>query len=102
MNIPDPAVYASIPVVGAAAVWIGRQFVQSVLRNSRPGGRTVEMNVGEYKQLSELLTQTLNGRYMAATEARDRFSRIDRNIERMHTDHADLRETVAQLARAAQ
>ncbi len=34
MNIPDPAVYATIPIMGTCFVWIATQFVQSVSKHS--------------------------------------------------------------------
>ncbi len=87
MQIPDPAIYASLPVLGAACVWVGRQFVVTNARRLRePAIRVaapldVPMSLREYKDVSDLLKQELNGRYMAASEARDRFAQVERKIE---------------------
>jgi hypothetical protein len=94
MNIPDPMVYASLPILGGAAVWIGQQFVQSVIFRNRDDPKTSPerrerlsaMTVQDYRQISELLKQELNGRYMFAKEARERFGGIENKIEHLGED----------------
>lgn len=86
MNIPDPFIYASIAPIGGFVVWTGRQFVvwatnqkknQEVDSTLQP---LVELTVRDYKQITELFTKELNGRYMFATEAREKFEKLEQQL----------------------
>lgn len=80
MNVPDPAVYAALPVIGGAFIWIARQFILDVLSRSRP--RTApQMSLGDFGQLADALKRELNGRYMFAEEARDKFNGLEMRLE---------------------
>ncbi len=92
VTVDDRAIYAGLPVFAMASVWIGRQFVLSnaagrrererVIRVAAPAAAPdVPMSLREYKDVSDLLKQELNGRYMQASEARDRFGAVERKIE---------------------
>lgn len=88
MNIPDPAVYATLPMFGGMVVWIGTQFVKSVTRGDTGAagpqgipGATMAMTVRDYQQISDLMKQELNGRYMFADESRKRFDMVDHKID---------------------
>lgn len=90
MNVPDWAVGSSIPVLAGSLAWGARQFVLSVVTKrgpqgtqGEPGPAGPEMTVRAFNQLADLLTQRLNGRYMLAIEARERFDRIETLIDRM-------------------
>jgi hypothetical protein len=82
MMIPDQFVYASIPVVAGGALWIGRQFVRSVDSDAHTEEDqpvpTTELSLRDYQQLSEVLKQELDTRYMLASEMRNWFARIER------------------------
>ena len=87
VNVPDPAVYGSIPVVAGALLWIGRQFVVATVGQAGPKGDKGatgdpgSMSVRDYRQLSDYLIERLNGRYLLATDARERFDAIDRKLD---------------------
>lgn len=99
MTVPDPLVYASIPLLGGAVVWIGQQFVQSVILRNRatadperaiappaPPLLAPQLTVESYRQIAELMKQELNGRYMFAKEARDRFGSVETKIDGLGRD----------------
>lgn len=90
MTVPDPAFYASLPAIGGMIVWIARQFVIANAKSSSGEFESIapSLTVRGYKEIAELLTKELNGRYMLAGEARDKFkelgSKIDILAERLH------------------
>lgn len=90
MTIPDPLVYASIvPLLGATAK-VGQWFVQDVIRQKKTNDRSnaaidqrparAEMTISEFRPIADLLKDELNGRYMMAQEARDKFAAIDAKL----------------------
>jgi hypothetical protein len=83
MNIPDPMVYASIPLMGTALVWLGRQFVLSVSPKPKglKAGTMPDITVRTYQQISSLMKQELDGVYMPAKETRERFDALERKFE---------------------
>ena len=90
VNVPDPAVYASIPVVAGSLLWIGRQFVVATVEQVGPKGDVGakgatgdpgEMTVDNYRKFSDFLIERLNGRYLLATDARERFDKIDSKLD---------------------
>jgi hypothetical protein len=95
MVVPDAAVYAALPLMGGALVWGGRQFVLSVMGkkidNEAP---TDEISIRTYRKLCDMFKLELNGRYMAADEARSRFEEIERKsrerFERIEERLADI------------
>ena len=95
MIVPDAAVYGSIPVVAGSLVWMGRQFVLDTLDRKGPKGDKGDrgndagpigdqMTVRNYKSFSDFLIAQLNGRYLMATEARERFAQINVKLDRLH------------------
>lgn len=88
MNIPDPAVYAALPLLGGAAVWIARQFVTQTAGprgDVGPRGLTGQdappMTIRDYRQVAAVMKDELNGRYMLATEARERFAALEEKVD---------------------
>lgn len=99
MNIPDPAVYAAVPVAGAFVVWIGKQFVQWASGSPAASGAGVipkhSIELADYTQIADALTKSLNGRYMFAPECRGKFDEVNRKMDDMArslTDIADQME----------
>jgi hypothetical protein len=105
MTIPDPAVYASIPTALCFGVWSVRQLIKSVKgETGARGPRGIEgsaMTVRDYKQLADLLKEELNGRYMMAPEARDKFEdvkeRVDNLDRKMDVFSADLSRLIVRI-----
>ena len=89
MNVPDGAVYAALPTLGAAAVWIATSFIKQVAgprgeRGDRgdAGRDAPELTVRDYQLISETLVKELNGRYMIADEARGRFMALEAKMDK--------------------
>lgn len=103
MNIPDPAVYALLPTLGGMAVWIGTAFIKSVTGTSAPvpaiPNIPVSMTVRDYQQISELLKKELNGRYMFAEEARNRFDAIEHKLDGQSRLMADNTREFGEIAK---
>ena len=102
MNVPDGAVYAALPLMGAAAVWIATQFVRQVAgprgEQGAPGHDAPEMTVRDFQLIADELVKRLNGRYMLADEARGRFMALEAKID----EHAkETRRVLARLEMAA-
>jgi hypothetical protein len=82
MVVPDGAVWAAIPVLGATLAWAGKQFVLSIT-----GKKTApeEMSVKAYRQLVHMFQEE----FMSAREARRLFNdlegRMNERFEEMKT-----------------
>lgn len=94
MTIPDQLFYACIGPAAGAVVWWARQFVISSISRWRQEGSgpadispargaasSAGMTVRDYQQIRELMVKELNGRYMLAKEARERFDALAEKIE---------------------
>jgi hypothetical protein len=92
MQVPDAAVYACVPTLAGCLLWIGRQFVMDVISSRGPRGEKGDpgpgMTVRDYKEFSSFLIGQLNGRYLMAGEARERFAALESKLD-------DLRLSVA-------
>lgn len=95
MNIPDGLVYASLPVLLGAIYKAGRWFVQDVVstnkKANRENARIDDRSPGpaplitlhDFDDISSLMKKELNGRYMLAPEAREKFASLERLIEQL-------------------
>ena len=88
MQVPDAGVYAVLPMTGAFAVWGLTQFVRQVVGpkgdtgpRGQPGADAQRLTVRDYKEVAEVLRAELNGRYMMAGEARERFAAIEEKLD---------------------
>lgn len=88
MTIPDPLVYSSLPVLLGFVVWVSRNFVKETValfkKDSRDDAASPprkQLSIGDFTEIATLLKQELNGRYMFAVEARERFAAIERKID---------------------
>ncbi len=114
MTIPDPAVYSALPVVAGALLWAAKAFVSDVINRTRrrttttttvttapplpPASTHVEMTLGDFRQIADLLKAELNGRYMFAAEAREKFSELGDKLDEKVEALEHLMETkVAEL-----
>jgi hypothetical protein len=100
MMVPDGLVWVSIPVLAGAIGKASQWFVQDVISTSkranrdnakideRAQGRT--MSITDFEQIGTLLKQELNGRYMLATEAREKFAAISHQIDAQANDLRNL------------
>jgi hypothetical protein len=87
----DNLVGATVPAAAAFIVWTLRQFIISTVGPKGPkgdkGDMGPEMSIKNFRVIVDLLCSELNGRYMFAIEARQRFdkieSRLDALIERL-------------------
>lgn len=88
MNVPDPAVWASIPIVAGSLLWAAKQFVTSTVNEKGDKGEKGDtgegLTVKGYKELSELLISRLNGRYMMASESREKFAALEGKLDTIH------------------
>ena len=101
MMVPDGLVWASIPVLAGCLLWAGRGFVIDTVNQRGPKGEDGKqgeqgnpgpgMSVRSYKELSEMLVTQLNGRYMMADEARQRFDLMAEKID-------DLKDSLHSIA----
>ncbi len=70
-------------------MWAAKAFVSQVAGPRGDKGDTgqpgsmAELSVRDYKEITDVLRRELNGRYMMAEEARDRFSAIDKRLEHL-------------------
>lgn len=99
MTIPDPLVYASIAPLLGAVIKVGQWFVQDVMKQKKTDARSnaaidqrpahAEMTISEFRPIAELLKDELNGRYMMAQEARDKFAAIETKLVKLDSkiDH---------------
>lgn len=104
MNIPDAEVYSALPVIAGGLLWTAKAFVTDIIDRTKrrttttttvtsapappPTASThVELTLGDFRQIAELLKAELNGRYMFAAEARQKFdelgAKLDSRIEAM-------------------
>lgn len=76
--------------MGGMGIWIATQFVRSITNPPGPkgdpgpkgnDGAVGSMRVADYRQIAALLKDELNGRYMFADEARQKFSNVESKIE---------------------
>lgn len=91
MQIPDSIVFASIPIVTGSLLWAAKQFVKDNQGEKGERGERGEqgraapgITVRDYKELSEMLINIFNGRYMLATESRERFENLERKIDNIN------------------
>ncbi len=106
MTIPDTAVYAILPIAAAAALWAAKAFVDERTRRrtttttvttTQPQAPAhVELTIGDFRQIADLLKAELNGRYMFANEAREKFDELG---ERLDNRVEELKSCIQQLTR---
>lgn len=115
MNIPDPAVYASIPVLGGAIVWVGRQFIREqnrrdgldtetqriqARRDDQPITNYLTLSVRDWASIMEQIEKRFNGRYWQATEARAAMKEIrehsEQQTQRLHDRISKLGDEIRQ------
>lgn len=99
MNIPDAEVYSALPVIGGGLLWAAKAFVTDIIDRTKRRTTTttttisapaapphvphVEMTLGDFRQVADLLKDELNGRYMFAKEAREKFDEIRSSIQEL-------------------
>jgi len=82
----DTMVGACIPLAIGFGVWVAKQFVkQEVGAQGEHGekgdkGDPGDMSVKQFQSLCKYLVTELNGRYMLAEEARERFDKLERRV----------------------
>jgi hypothetical protein len=84
--VPDGAVWAALPLMGAMGVWSLRSLIVQVAWPKGDRGETGRdgpaMTVRDYREISDVLRKELNGRYMMADEARERFTTLEQKLDR--------------------
>ena len=97
MFIPDPAVYAALPILASGVTWAAKAFIDSrARRRISPGTNHVELTLGDFQQIADLLKRELNGRYMFANEARQKFDEL---ANKMDEKVAELKDCIQSLSR---
>lgn len=100
MIVPDGLVFASAPVLLAASAKAGQWFVQDVISHNKKTSRTntsAPMTLADFELIADLMKRELNGRYMFATEAREKFAALEKQIE----EHArEMKAFMVDLAKA--
>ena len=114
MNIPDPAVYAAIPVVGASIVWVGRQFIREQNRRDALDNKThdiqlirdnddnpvepLRLSARDWLNIVAAIEKQFNGRYWLASEARAAMEalghKLDSQSEKLHDRISKLRDEI--------
>src|SRR5580693_1733236 len=102
MNVPDPLFYASIPTLGGLLLWGGRQFVLSTIgmkgdkgEKGDRGESSLGDSVRDFVDLRKAITEELNGRYMFADEARQRFEKLECGLENLETKLIEIHNLLA-------
>jgi hypothetical protein len=106
MTVPDGLVYATIPTLGIVFLWMARAFVRQEKGDTGSQGATGakgdtgSMTVRDYQQMSTLMQQVFNGRYMNAQEARDNADETRERFEKLeHKLDAHAAEVTAFIER---
>ena len=94
MNVPDGAVWASIPTIGVCLAWMAKSYILEITgRNQRNGRKhnalsaeegtdenpVLSMTVRQYREFSDFLVQELNGRYLVANG--ERFKSVEAKLD---------------------
>jgi hypothetical protein len=93
VQVPDPFVYAAVPLIGGFLLWCLRQFIvstgkQGIQGDTGPpgpqGAKGVDgMSVRDFKEFSRLLCTEMNGRYLLAKDARDEFAKLNLKLDQI-------------------
>lgn len=90
MTIPDPLVYGNVGLIVGGVIWGIKQIAKGEKGEKGEAGKP-GMTVREYKELSEVLITSLNGRYMMAGECRGRFENLEKKVDEIK-DHLRIRK----------
>ncbi len=87
MIVPDGLVYASVVPLCGLTLKVGQDVMLRYKKNAQINARvdnppinppvSPAISLDDFQQIGDLLTEKLNGRYMFATEARDRFAKME-------------------------
>jgi hypothetical protein len=86
MNIPDPAVYAALPVVGAFVVWSARSLILQVTGRNEPEPVLINLSARDWLNIMGAIEKQFNGRYLMTEEARQQFGGIRDELQEIRND----------------